>query len=98
MVISYLARTLQSERMSSNFEDKKYEERKMKAYANRRAIMDYGMGILYLAGGIFLMLAHKLQVGLDILPAPVYTYLFAGLCLLYGGFRVYRGYKKNYFR
>ena len=25
-------------------------------------------------------------------------YLFAGLCILYGGFRVYRGIQKNYFK
>jgi hypothetical protein len=77
--------------MSSEFDDKK-----MKAYANRRAIMDLGMGVLWVAMGAFLMLSNRFGVELDFLPSP-YTYLFGGLCLLYGGFRIYRGIKKNYF-
>jgi uncharacterized membrane protein len=77
--------------MSSDFDDKK-----MKAYANRRAIMDLGMGVLWAAMGVFLMLSKRFGVELEFLPSP-YTYLFGGLCLLYGGFRIYRGIKKNYF-
>lgn len=74
-----------------------YDDKKMKAYANRRALMDYGMGILYLAGGGFLMLADKLGAERDILPEP-YSYIIGGLLLVYGVFRIYRGYKKDYFR
>jgi uncharacterized membrane protein len=73
-----------------------YDDKKLKAYRNRRALMDYGMGILYLAAGGFLVLANKLGRQLDILPEP-YIYIFGGLLLIYGGFRIYRGYKKNYF-
>jgi hypothetical protein len=29
---------------------------------------------------------------------PVLIKLFAAICWLYGAFRIYRGYKKNYFR
>jgi len=77
--------------MSTDFDDKK-----MKAYANRRAIMDLGMGILWAAMGVFLVLSKRFGVELEFLPSP-YTYLFGGLCLLYGSFRIYRGIKKNYF-
>ena len=73
-----------------------YDDKKMRAYANRRAIMDLGMGILWAAMGVFLMISKKVGVELEFLPSP-YTYLFGGLCLLYGGFRIYRGIKKNYF-
>jgi hypothetical protein len=31
-------------------------------------------------------------------PTAPFNYIFGGLCLLYGGFRIYRGFKKNYFR
>jgi len=27
-----------------------------------------------------------------------FRYVFSGLWLLYGGWRIYRGYKKNYYR
>lgn len=74
-----------------------YDDKKMKAYANRRALMDYGMGILYLAAGGFLVLAKSLGSEVEILPEPL-SYALGGLLLIYGGFRIYRGYKKNYFR
>ena len=73
-----------------------YDDKKMRAYANRRALMDYGMGILYLAAGGFLCFANRLGRELDFLPEP-YSYIFGGLLLIYGVFRIYRGYKKNYF-
>lgn len=74
-----------------------YEDKKMRAYSNRRAIMDYGMGVLYIAAGGFVVLANKLGYELNFLPVP-YSYVFGGLFLIYGIFRIYRGYKKNYFR
>ncbi len=77
--------------MADDFDDKK-----MKQYANRRAIMDYGMGIFWAAMGGFFMFSNKFGVELDFLATP-YNYMFGGLCILYGGFRIYRGYKKNYF-
>jgi hypothetical protein len=74
-----------------------YDDKKMRAYSNRRAIMDYGMGILYFAGGTFLAMGKKLGFEMEFLPEP-YTYILGGLFLVYGIFRIYRGYKKNYFR
>jgi hypothetical protein len=66
-----------------------------KGYRLRRSIMDYGMGVIIFCLGIFFLLAPRLGVtfGID----DLFRYLFAGLCILYGLFRVYRGYKKNYF-
>ena len=77
--------------MASDFEDKK-----MKAYANRRAIMDYGMGVLYLGVGVFFFISDKLGFIIDF--PKVLTITFGVLCVVYGLFRIYRGYKKNYFR
>ena len=73
-----------------------YDDKKMRAYANRRALMDYGMGVLYLAAGGFLMFAKQLGSNVHVLPVP-YNYVLGGLLLIYGVFRFYRGYKKNYF-
>lgn len=83
--------------MEPDSADKRLEDKRQKAYANRRAVMDYGMGFIYTAMGLFFALSDQLGVELEF-PAKPFSYIFAGLCLLYGGFRIYRGYKKNYFR
>jgi hypothetical protein len=71
------------------------EERRKKGYVMRRAILDYGMGIIIFGFGIFFLVGPKLGFSFGITNDM--RYLFSGLCLLYGGFRVYRGSQKNYF-
>lgn len=71
-------------------------DRRTKGYILMRAIMDYGMGILIFCLGIFFLLAPKLGFGFEV--EDFYRYFFSALCLIYGGWRVYRGYKKNYFK
>jgi hypothetical protein len=70
-------------------------DRRKRGYALMRAILDFGMGVMILAFGVFFLLAPRL--GFDFNIDNTYRYIFSGLCLLYGGFRVYRGAKKNYF-
>ncbi|HEX4850890.1 MAG TPA: hypothetical protein VFV08_08800 [Puia sp.] len=70
-------------------------DRRTKGYILMRAIMDYGMGILIFCLGIFFLIAPKLGFAFEV--ENFYRYFFSGLCLIYGGWRVYRGYKKNYF-
>lgn len=74
-----------------------YEQKRLKAYANRRSLMDLGMGLIYAGMGGFFVLKDVFGVAIDFPPRP-FNYVFGGLCLLYGGFRIYRGLKKNYFR
>lgn len=78
--------------MATEFDDKK-----MQAYSSRRSLMDLGMGIIYTAMGGFFVLKDILGMEIDFPPAP-FSYIFGGLCLIYGGFRIYRGVKKNYFQ
>jgi hypothetical protein len=66
-----------------------------RGYSLRRSIMDYGMGVLILLVGVVVLLAPKLKLNVAIGDMP--RYLFFGLCLLYGGFRIYRGTQKDYF-
>ena len=73
------------------------ELKRRRAYANRRSIMDIGMGFIYAAMGAFFVLSKQLGINIEFPTAP-FNYIFGGLCLLYGGFRIYRGFKKNYFR
>jgi hypothetical protein len=79
--------------MASEFD---YEEKKQRAYVNRRALMDLGMGLIYTGMAVLMFFAEKFGLG-DVFSVP-FNYIFGGLCLLYGGFRIYRGIKKDYLR
>jgi hypothetical protein len=69
------------------------QDRQRKNYILRRSIMDYGRGVLISCFGIFLVFASRFGYYFD----PLIRYGFGALCLLYGGYRIYCGYKKNYF-
>ena len=71
------------------------DDARKRGYVLRRAILDYGMGIIIFGFGIFFLVGPKLGFSFSITSDM--RYMFAGLCLLYGGFRVYRGSQKNYF-
>jgi hypothetical protein len=75
--------------------DDKFQQRKEKNYSLMRSVKDYGMGIVILCFGFFFAFSEKL--GFNFSVEPLLKYFFAGLCIIYGGWRIYRGYKKNYF-
>jgi hypothetical protein len=75
--------------------EEKDQDSRHRGYSLRRSIMDYGMGVIIFCLGIFFILAARLGVTFNV--DDKFRYLFAGLCILYGLFRIYRGYKKNYF-
>jgi hypothetical protein len=68
-----------------------------KRYIMMRSIMDYGMGVIYVGVAAFLLMSEKLGIELRFPPKP-FSYIFAAICVLYGGFRIYRGIQKNYYR
>lgn len=70
-------------------------ERRTKNYMLRRSVMDYGMGLVILGCGVFFAIAPRLGIEFNI--EPLFRYLFAVLCIIYGAWRMYRGYKKNYY-
>ena len=69
-----------------------------KGYIRMRSIMDYGMGALWTAMGVFLIFIKKFNTGLETRYDESTLIIFGCICLLYGVFRIYRGYKKNYLR
>ena len=75
-----------------------YERKKRKEISGMRSIMDYGMGILIILVGLFFLLHGKLKMKFANFPSSGLDYVFGVMCLVYGGWRLYRGYKKNYFR
>ncbi|RCR71337.1 hypothetical protein DUE52_02205 [Larkinella punicea] len=46
------------------------------------------MGLLYLGGGIYLIASSQ---SFGLLPTGIFRYLLAGLLIIYGLFRAYRG-------
>jgi cation transport ATPase len=66
-----------------------------KQYSQMRSILDYGMGGIILLFGFFFLFSEKLGFNFDL--EPIFKYFFAFLCIIYGGWRIYRGYQKNYY-
>ena len=71
---------------------------KDKGYIRMRSIMDYGMGVLWSGMGLFLIFINRFNTGLELRYDAITLQTFGAVCLLYGLFRIYRGYKKNYLR
>ena len=76
-----------------------YEKRKRKQVSQMRALLDYGIGTVIVTLGVFLFFREKFDLSFnESYPPDIMDKLFGGLCVLYGGWRIYRGYKKNYFK
>lgn len=75
-----------------------YQNEHRRQLARNRSIVDWIMGaILFLAGVFFIIYRY---VGINILdrkPSGI-DFLIGGLFILYGIWRMYRGYKKDYFK
>ncbi|MBC7535398.1 MAG: hypothetical protein H7258_06865 [Ferruginibacter sp.] len=79
------------------FEKKNLTERE-RGLIRMRSIMDYGMGILWLAMGIFMIFIKQFNTGLEARFDDATMKAFGAICIFYGSFRIYRGYKKNYLK
>ena len=76
-----------------------YEKQKRKRLELRKSIMDYAIGVLIVIMGIFFLLRQNFKLAFnEDYPPNNMDKVFGVICLLYGGWRIYRGYKKNYFR
>lgn len=79
------------------FEKEQLNDRE-KGYVRMRSIMDYGMGLLWLGMGIFLVFIKKFSPDLAVNYDSTLFKVFGAVCIFYGSFRIYRGYKKKYLR
>jgi hypothetical protein len=69
-----------------------------KGYLRMRSIMDYGMGVLWMGMGLFFIFIKKISLDLAAKYDDGTMKVFGAVCIIYGIFRLYRGYKKNYLR
>jgi hypothetical protein len=71
-------------------------DKRVKGNSMLRSLVDYTMGILYLAAAAFLFFAEKFGFNLENFDIT-FRYIFGGICAVYGFWRIYRGYKKDYY-
>ena len=71
---------------------------KEKGMIRMRSIMDYGMGIMWESMGVFLIFIKYFNTVLSARYDDPTMKVFGGVCIIYGIFRMYRGYKKNYLK
>ena len=79
------------------FEKEQISDREKNAI-RMRSITNYTMGVFFIAVGFFFMFPTKYTAQYINQYDPLVIKLFAVLCWVYGLFRLYRGYKKNYYR
>jgi uncharacterized membrane protein YqjE len=68
---------------------------KTKRYILMKSIMDLGMGFIYLGVGVIIIFAKQFHL-FNNFTESIAGKIFAVLVIIYGGWRVYRGIKKNY--
>jgi hypothetical protein len=72
-----------------------FPDRRRKGDRFTKTLIDSGRGMVIFLAGIFFLISRRLNIAFAI--DDLYRYCFSGLCLLYGGWRIYRGYKQNYY-
>jgi hypothetical protein len=79
------------------FED--YEKKKRNQVSLMKSLMDYGMGIIILFLGAFFFFRDQFNMKFNkSFPPDDIDKILGVICIIYGIWRIYRGYKKNYFR
>lgn len=75
-----------------------YEEKRRKQVSRMRSTMDIVMGILFVLVGIYFVVYDEMGWNVFNRDPSSIDYAIATLFILYGAWRLYRGYKKDYFR
>ena len=72
-----------------------YKDRREKSFAAMRMVYNLAMSILILGVGVVIFFGGKWGIIAIKELDPLMKNLFGGLCLLYGGFRLYRSFKRE---
>jgi threonine/homoserine/homoserine lactone efflux protein len=75
-----------------------YEKKRRKQVSFIRSIMDYVMGAVMIGLGALLFFHDKLKIPINERWSPKVVKTLGVIVLLYGAWRIYKGYKKNYFQ
>lgn len=72
-----------------------YEKQKRQVW-NMRSLLHYCVGLLIICAGVFLFFRNKLELEFnDRYPPNQWDKILGVICVLYGAWRIYRGYRKN---
>jgi len=75
-----------------------FQEENRKRTARIRSFMDTVMGILLIFMGLYFVFYRNLGINVFKQKPSDLDYAIGGLFIIYGAWRIYRGYKKDYFR
>jgi len=75
-----------------------FQEEQQKKVARVRSVMDFTMGILLVVLGCFFLIYGELGIKLRGKEHTSLDYVIGAIFIVYGIWRVYRGYKKDYYR
>ncbi|MEI7629034.1 MAG: hypothetical protein WCJ80_12380 [Bacteroidota bacterium] len=73
-----------------------FRDRQQKGYTIMRMTYDLAMALLILGMAVVMLFPEKLKIQQIMAVDDTFRYLFGGICILYGGFRLYRGIKRDY--
>lgn len=76
-----------------------YENKRKKQVSFMRSVLDYSIGAVILFFGVFLFIRDKFDIAFNEWYKPdQWDKVIGVVFFLYGSWRIYRGYKKNYFK
>lgn len=75
-----------------------YENNRRRQVSRMRSVSDFTMGIIFSLIGIYFLVYRSLRWHFLNQEYSDRDYFLGALCLCYGLWRIYRGYKKNYFK
>jgi hypothetical protein len=76
-----------------------YENRKRKQVSTMRSMLDFGIGIMIVIAAVFLFFRDRMDIDFnEKYPPNQWDKVLGVIFLAYGAWRIYRGYKKNYFK
>lgn len=76
-----------------------YEKKKRNQISLMKSLLDYGMGLLILLAGLFFFFRGKFSISFnERFPPNDMDKIFGAICIIYGCWRIYRGYQKKYFK
>ena len=73
-----------------------FRDKQQKSYTLMRMTYDLAMAILILGMAVVMLFSERLKIDQISTIDATFRYLFGGICILYGGFRLYRGIKRDY--
>ncbi|HEY6503753.1 MAG TPA: hypothetical protein VIZ28_07265 [Chitinophagaceae bacterium] len=76
-----------------------FEKKRQKQVSSMRGMMDYAMGVIIIILGVMFFFRDQFDLPINDRYKPnAWDKVFGIICALYGTWRIYRGYKKKYFK